>query len=307
MHPFLGGTMATRREGFTLVELLVVIAIIGVLVALLLPAVQAARESARRTECSNKLKQVGLATHNVHDTYKRLPPLCSASAVNRLTVEGPFKGPYGWTVFHWMLPYLEQRTVFDKLDPENSNYGGLQYDQVLPVFICPSDNTNADGKGMTTYGGANIWATTNYAANYYVFGNPEQGNVQGSKRFASLVDGLSNSMIFAEIYATCGSSGDPNFAYGSLWADSNSVWRATYCTNSTAKNPPSAGYPACAKFQSRPHYLNTCDAGRAQSIHPGGIQVCLGDGSVRLLPDTLDATIWANLCDPRDGSTVSPP
>ena len=297
----------TRVSGFTLIELLVVIAIIGVLVALLLPAVQAARESARRTECSNKVKQIGIATHNLHDTYKRLPPLCAASAVSQLTVDGPFKGPYGYTVFHWMLPYLEQTTVYDKLIPSNNNYGGLQYSQVLPVLICPTDHTNEDGKGMTTYGGANGWGTSNYAANYYVFGAPEKPNVQGSKRFASITDGLSNSILFAEIYATCGSSGDVNLLYGSLWADSNSVWRATFCTNNTGKNPATAGYPACAKFQTRPHWTNACDAGRAQSIHPGGIQVCLGDGSVRMLPDSLDATIWANLCDPRDGSTVSPP
>jgi hypothetical protein len=206
-----------------------------------------------------------------------------------------------------MLPFLEQKTVYDKLDPENNNYGGLQYFQVMPVFICPTDHTNEDGKGMTTYGGANQWATTNYAANYYVFGAPEQPNVQGSKRFASITDGLSNSILFGEIYGTCGWTGDPAFAYGSLWADSNSVWRATFCTNNSSKNPSSAGYPGCAKFQTRPHFMNACDPARAQSIHPGGIQVCLGDGSVRLLPDPIDATVWANLCDPRDGSSVSPP
>jgi len=297
-----------RNRGFTLVELLVVIAIIGILVALLLPAVQAAREAARRMQCSNNLKQLGIATHNVHDTYKLFPPLCAPSAVARLTVAGPFKGPYGRTIFHWMLPFVEQQTIYDKLDP-NQTYAGLQYPQVINTFLCPSEISTKDGKCNTTYGGANNWGAQNYGANYFVFGNPDATSaalrVQGSKNFASITDGTSNVVLYAEMYGTCGWTGNPAFAYGSLWADSNSVWRAVFCTNATVKDPPGVGFPPCKKFQSRVQWLTQCDPSTTQATHPGGIQVCLGDGSVRLIADTVNATVWSNVCDPRDGTPVS--
>ncbi|MCA9206125.1 MAG: DUF1559 domain-containing protein [Planctomycetales bacterium] len=296
-----------RPTGFTLVELLVVIAIIGVLVAMLLPAVQAAREAARRSSCSNNLKQLGLAVHNTHDTYKRFPPLCAPSATVQLTVEGPYKGPYGRTVFHWMLPFIEQTTIYDKLDPAQT-YAGLQYQQVIGAFLCPSEVSTTDGKCSTTNGGANGWGATTYAANYYAFGNPTAGSdglrVQGSNTFASMLDGSSNVIFFTEIFGTCGWNGNIASCYGSLWADSNSVWRPVVCTNSTSKVTSAAGYPACSKFQVRKNWLTQCDPSRAQSMHPGGIQVCLGDGSVRFVAETLDDAIWARACDPQDGNPL---
>ena len=103
-----------KRSGFTLVELLVVIAIIGILVALLLPAVQAAREAARRMSCGNNLKQIGLALHNYHDTYKTMPP---AIVYTRPPAQNARNGrPYwGWGAL--VLPYVEQTPLHDALDP----------------------------------------------------------------------------------------------------------------------------------------------------------------------------------------------
>jgi hypothetical protein len=131
--------------------------------------------------------------------------------------------------------------------------------------------------------------------------------MQGEQKFATWTDGTSNVIAFSEIYATCSNTGQVNggTTYGSLWADSNSVWRPVFCTNSTTKNPASAGYPICLKFQSRPRWLTNCDTARNQAIHPGGIQVCVGDGSVRLLGDTVDQAVWGRFCDPQDGAAQS--
>lgn len=295
-----------ERSGFTLVELLVVIAIIGILIALLLPAVQAAREASRRAKCKNNLKQLGLATHNIHDVNGVLPPLCAPSATSSITLAAPaYVGQQGRTVFHWLLPYIEQNNLFEKLGP--TAYGGLQYNQVIESYLCPTETSKADGKCMTTYGGANNWGAANYGANYYAFGNPQETNasrrVQGQNRFSIFTDGTSHSIAFAEMYATCGWSGDLSYMYGSLWADSNSIWRPVFCANSSNKVPNAGGYPACRKFQSRPRWDTQCDPSRPQTAHSGGIQVCRMDGSVETVADNVAASVWAAACDPRDGKT----
>jgi len=292
-----------RRSGFTLIELLVVIAIIAVLIALLLPAVQQARESARRTQCKNNLKQLGLASHNVHDNYRVLPPLAAPSATSALTV-GNFKGVVGYTLFHWLMPYVDQAPLFNMLNP-TTNYAGIQYDRVVPMFICPTDTSHDSGKCKTTNGGANAWGITNYAGNYYAFGDPSKASMEGTNTIPStFTDGTTNTILFAEIYATCGSTGNVSSAYGSLWADSNSVWRPVFGTNSTVKTPAAAGYPQVLKFQVQPRFDLTCDPARAQSSHTGGIQVCLGDGSVRFLSQNMNDQVWGYLCDPRDGNVI---
>jgi len=294
-----------RATGFTLVELLVVIAIIGVLVALLLPAVQAARESARRTSCVNQMKQLGLAAQNIHDSRQALPPLCASSATARLANCDPYSGPYGYTVFHWLLPFFEQQALSDACNPDVGGYAGLQYTQTIAMLQCPSETSGTNGRSSTTHGGANAWGLSNYAGNYLVFGNPTAGNTVAANSFSTVTDGLSNTVAFSEIFATCGTSGNLANMYGSLWADSNSVWRPAMCTNSTVKNPPSAGYPACKKFQATPNWQTGCDSSRNQSPHPGGvIQVVLLDGSVRSVAATIADAVWANACDPRDGNVL---
>jgi prepilin-type N-terminal cleavage/methylation domain-containing protein len=300
----LSTTRQEARRGFTLIELLVVIAIIGILVALLLPAVQQARGAARRTQCRNKLKQLGIAIHNLHDAFDNLPPLTARSATSRLTASGPFKGPYGRTVFHWLLPYMDQSTIYQRLDADQT-YAGLEYARVIPALICPDDQSNNVGKCMTTYGGANNWGAANYVANYYAFGNPQTGSTEGVNRIpATFQDGTSNTILFTEAYATCGWTGNLAFMYGSLWADSNSVWRPIFCTNTSSKNPASSGYPPCFKFQTTVPWNTGCDPSRAQSPHTAGIHICAADGHVKFLSASMDDRVWGYACDPRDGNVV---
>lgn len=306
-----------RRNAFTLVELLVVIAIIGILVGLLLPAVQSARESARRIQCSNNLKQQGLAIHAVHFSNNVLPPLTTPDQFKPTTVSGPFQDRKGFTIFHWMLPHIEQQALFDKtVEYTNSHNGfstiGLDLPQAQPVaaYLCPTEPnpTGPRGYGRGLHdgiGGPTWWAVGHYAANYYVFGNPAAGNMQGRNTFASLRDGSTNTILFAEKYGNCTNTGSTSSVYTTLWADSTNFWRPTFCVNNLSRHPTVAGYPACGKFQDAPNWLTECDASRAQSEHVGGMNVCLGDGSVRYLAASIDDTLWAHLCDPRDGNVIS--
>lgn len=309
----MAGSPRQSVRGFTLVELLVVIAIIGVLVALLLPAVQSAREAARRTQCKNHLKQVALAMHNVHDANNVLPPLVAPSSSTALAVAGPYQNAVGYTVFDWLLPYIEQNNLYvaSKADVNTVIDGKRLYQHPVNVYRCPSESTTS-GKsmGLTTNGGANSWATSNYCANYFIFGDPGANSVverrEGSNTLAVMRDGTSNTIVFTERYGTCGTSGDANSSstYGNLWSDSNSVWRPVFCVNQYSQDPGSAGYAPCLKFQDSPDWIKACESRRAQSPHVGGIHVGLGDGSVRMVNASIDATIWANACDPREGTPL---
>ncbi len=306
-----------KRRGFTLIELLVVIAIIAILIALLVPAVQKVRDAAARTQCVNNMKQVILGTHNLHGVYKVLPPAASTDGWTALSFAAPVYNGNNYTFFAYLLPYVDQQQLFNLLttggDPPGSYCGG-QYMTPVVVYLCPADYTTINGESQTLYGGANGFATGNYVANYLVFGNPHGTTdptcIQGfTKLPEGIPDGMSNTIFFGEAFGSCGLSAGQNTTgtttnTASLWADSTLPWRPTMCHNSASKSV-SPGYAACSLFQVQPVMYNTCDPSRAQSGHSGGMNVALGDGSVRFVTLSMGAAQWAAACDPRDGVPVN--
>ena len=306
------------RSAFTLVELLVVIAIIGILVAMLLPAVQAAREAARRMQCSNKIKQIGLAAQMADQAQGCMPPLGAQLDGYDIDPEinTPYRGVLGATVFYWLLPYLEEKAIYDEGQQmgtthisESNSLTSHVFDTVTPTFLCPSNTHHNNGfaKDDGTYPIAAKsgldWAVSCYAANYLVFGEPEaatwQLRIQGKPSIArSFPDGTSNTMIFTEVYPTCPLTVEQK-SIARLLYNAN-FWRASTCMNVDWQYPPTSGYNTCLIFQDTPQF-GGCEARRAQSPHPGGINCSIADGSVHFINANVEPDVWGYLCDPRDG------
>ncbi|MEX0793500.1 MAG: DUF1559 domain-containing protein [Pirellulaceae bacterium] len=339
-----------RRFGFTLVELLVVIAIIGVLVALLLPAVQQAREAARRMQCVNNMKQLGLALHNYHDTHHSFP-VGTYHRPNFVTSSDP-----EWPGIHqYILPYLEQTAIYEALrsqGPCDQGFFGFQHEppwqasginsftkvfvgQEIPGYLCPSD----PGPGTSDQNGTGTWGTEPeeairlFTSNYlgifsglddtmFKYGRghanydsalwpPEMEATFGLNRgaaFRDITDGSSNTMVMSE-YLT----GVEVDARGYVWL-SRAGFQILY-----VNNPPNSRIPdallgwnglLCSEQSNLPHQNLPCiNAGDDQSasprsMHPGGVNSLMGDGSVRFVPETVDLFIWRNLGFTRDGNVI---
>jgi prepilin-type N-terminal cleavage/methylation domain-containing protein/prepilin-type processing-associated H-X9-DG protein len=274
--------MMQPRKGFTLIELLVVVAIIGVLIALLLPAVQKVREAANRIKCANNLKQLGIATHLFHDTNGMLPAAGLNYFPNVANASQVQDNAYGTAFFH-LLPNIEQENLYRATYGEDPNFPGVfRYyggtpsicdNQPIALFICPSDWLNIAVAEHLSLG--------SYAANTLAFGYHD-GQDDGKNRIpASFPKGVSNTILWTEHYAKCRDSrtGPPPFLGKDL---KNMFWN----------QKDTAQLTDYAMFQVQPIYdpvtpntdpLTTCIWKRAQTTHPGGINVCLADGSVRFV------------------------
>jgi prepilin-type processing-associated H-X9-DG protein len=286
-----------------LADAVVALAVATAVGVLLFPFLASARATSGRVVCSARMKNVARGLLELHERRGVFPPLCAPSAEERLTVAGPYRGPYGRTLFHWLLPYVDCRREFDSLDGEKT-YEGLAGHTAIPAYLCPEDVCSEGGKPRNTYGGANDWGTGNFGANYLVFGDPEHGTTEGAARIDdSFPDGTSHSLVFAELFGACRNDPEAAYFHGSLWASSNSVWRPVVCIDDPFKEIREPGYRPCPKFQVAPNWTTGCDTGRAQGNHPGGINTAMADGAVRFAAADVTDAAWAEVCDPRDAAT----
>jgi prepilin-type N-terminal cleavage/methylation domain-containing protein len=311
-----------RRVGFTLVELLVVIAIIGVLVALLLPAVQAARESARRMSCSNNLKQFGIALHNFEN-------------VNRLLPAGEINSSAYLSAHVQLLPYIEQQAlhggfdlaVLGPFDGKNAATAAIQ----PPMFLCASEPRpdRSQPMGWTSYhANAGSWVTVNGWDG--VFGS---AGTHASKpplpaiAFGSISDGLSNTCAFSEVALGYGANTAPKMKFdvfdGSSSATTIAAARSEFLakdwkTQSLVDTWRWRGYPWSEGSPWRNWYNHLLPPNRcgfrpngdwwqivspASSYHSGGAQTVLCDGSVRMIAESVDPIVWTAL-GTRNGAEV---
>jgi prepilin-type N-terminal cleavage/methylation domain-containing protein len=320
------GAPRRRRRGFTLIELLVVIAIIAVLIGLLVPAVQRVREAANRTQCTNNLKQLGLAVHNCNDTCKKLPPVFGWFPSSTNLPQN--NGGYGSVLVH-LLPFLEQQNLYNAslgaypggytayAPPLNTAVSSTP----VPVFQCPSDPSMQDGHPYNmTPGGAS------YACNFFAFGRASgtypngigkppytvtSWSWFGTNRIpANFTDGTSNTILFTEKYARCEYPPGSKTGGGTMWAhpgvnSGQSWWPVVMAPDYAKYNPNCYGLNPGALFQVQPNAFDgTCDWTRASTGHPGGIQAGLADGSVRSVAQGISFATWWYAFTPAGGEPL---
>jgi prepilin-type N-terminal cleavage/methylation domain-containing protein/prepilin-type processing-associated H-X9-DG protein len=359
-----------RRRGFTLIELLVVIAIIAVLIALLLPAVQAAREAARRSQCVNNMKQIGIALHNYHDIQGAFP-MGSGQCVDPTTTgvaPQSFISKAGLSAHTGILPQLELSTLYNAINfnwgtDETSTDPGTAPNMTVilaqvATFVCPSDQY-----GGEAVAGSFTDATNNYFCSVGTTTNltntadtiwpspapmatlPTTGMFafQQSYNIATVTDGLSNTVAFAE-----STVGNPNAVLGKINIGIVSIpaagAAAQFYDASANQAATNAGLTGCStawqtlqgtvdnqrgktwfhgsiaftmiQTVAPPNSVNWtyCSAttsgsastfSEADSYHPGGVNVLLGDGSVRFIKSTINQRVWFALGTKSLGEVIS--
>ncbi len=298
-------SVSRRQRGFTLIELLVVIAIIAVLIALLLPAVQQAREAARRSQCKNNLKQLGLAFHNYHDTYNSFHPGGANGTANN-TATNLARKIMSWNTA--MLPYMDQASVYNQYDNTKWFYEAPNLtltEMPLPLYACPS---NPEGSQKRFYNSTPL-GRTDYAGIYHAglgsdafpsnsSGIKPSGTMQGATfptpgtydpvsrtlRMRDVTDGLSNTIIIGEA---------PNSTNG-FWSGHKNFFTQMAGINGRYTAAGATPYTACDIFPPYTPNVGTlgCNYGQSlHSFHTGGAHVCLGDGAVRFVGDSMDYSV----------------
>jgi prepilin-type N-terminal cleavage/methylation domain-containing protein/prepilin-type processing-associated H-X9-DG protein len=349
--------MRRSRHAFTLIELLVVIAIIAILIGLLLPAVQAARESARRAQCVNNLKQIGLSIHNYASTYEVLPPGKGQNYVSSIPTAATYAR---WSAQSQLLMFLEQGTLFNSINfnlpPETPGMAGdvpfmPPYQDPnrenstacvaqVKTFLCPSDgggNLLGQWPGGNNYlGNLQSWACDLSESLPSTVAPSEQMQgifyFQSAVRMAQVTDGLSNTAFFSEkIRGT--DSNDPDARSDSLvFSPAGLVSADTTYAACQAMNPMTTtrltrrqgmswvmGEMCCTAYNHvAPPNARTC-AGTGfsgtmanmpmqvppSSFHPGGVNVLMGDGSVRFVKTAVSLGTWRAIGTRGGGEVVS--
>jgi len=321
--------MHFKRDGFTLIELLVVIAIIAILVALLLPAVQQAREAARRSSCKNNLKQLALALHNYHDTHSAMPNQSGSSL-------------YAYSALAQLLPFVEQGNLQDLIDFDEPVNTGMPWApmqnpaiafvarQPLNVLLCPSDA----GTPIWVDDNSDVWAGSNYLLNG---GSGRQLNYcssdndglfwRGSRtRFRDLTDGTSNTALMAETLFGLRQPDtttllDPQRQMARISGGGACTVNASAMMTSAASSIDfegrragswisSTGYHTLIHGYLTPnsHRPDVTHHGEVlsgpRSLHQGGAQLCLCDGSVRFISENVHGETLQNLFSRADGEVL---
>lgn len=294
-----------NRRGFTLIELLVVIAIIGILIALLLPAVQAAREAARRTQCHNNMKQIGLALHNYHDSLGRLPPGWLTFDPGHAD-EGP-----GWGLLAFALPYMELNNLHDEIIfdlPVDAHENEHARETVISIFKCPSDQAEdimrighlpdfhdddhdhdkheEDDEDDHDHDEFFLASKSNYSG---VFGDTEIDETPSFGRgvfyhnsrikLRDLHDGTSNTFLMGERNMEFG----PTITWVGVFEHADQPFARHIGSCDHAPNSPEG------------HFEDF------RSYHPTGANFLMGDGSVHLIPETIDEAVFKGLSTRNQG------
>ena len=327
------------KRGFTLVELLVVIAIIGILIGMILPAVQSVREAARRTDCANRLRQHSLAVNNYESAFGEFP-----------RNDNPSEQWSRWeslSAFYVILPFIEQQNLFDQID-RTGPWGPVRQamNQRVSAYLCPSNFQPAVSPEDDPWGGpgsnygwcsgssphASVWITTEW-----------NGMIQQFKqvRLADVTDGTSNAILISELITGTGQP-EAMYPFNVFYTGTNSIFNglddiefptqeeldfigtvssfpvgakgnngtlwAWYAFGHSAFNagaPPNWKYPSVGGFCC-PGGAHDWDFGYipARSFHPGGVNVGFGDGSTRFFRDSVAPLVWQRLAHVSDGNHV---